>query len=249
MLEDDDPSLCLNVTKESQQLVHLHQNTNDELSSPKSVAESDTSGPLSDYDYVDYDLITEPEYLTFDEENSRKNIPYYIEVESDAIYKEITPEHKSCLHQMEVQNDEIYTDPVFKISDVENSSKDPAMKEGSGYLDNLDRLSPEPERSLSPDVEVTTCFTKASLKTEPISKVSKPNQKEEFFQYSVSETSECLKVCGLVEFAEKCQENKLDGSFFRNMDLEILKEEPFNLLNFHIVMFNKIIFEGWRPKV
>ncbi|XP_045159055.2 uncharacterized protein LOC123524709 [Mercenaria mercenaria] len=72
---------------------------------------------------------------------------------------------------------------------------------------------------------------------------------DDFFKYTVTETSHCFKHCGLENFAEKCHENRLDGSFFRNFDLNELKEDPFKLTGFQILKVKKMIYDGWRPKV
>lgn len=70
---------------------------------------------------------------------------------------------------------------------------------------------------------------------------------ELFYSYSVAETYHCFKNCGLDDFAIKCKKNKLDGSFFRNFDCSLLKDDPFHLSNFTILKVKKIIHEGWRP--
>ncbi|XP_045159054.2 uncharacterized protein LOC123524708 [Mercenaria mercenaria] len=70
---------------------------------------------------------------------------------------------------------------------------------------------------------------------------------EVFYRYTVIETYECFKECGLEEFAVKCKEHKLDGTFFRNFNYEELKEDPFYLSKFCILKLTKIIHDGWRP--
>ncbi|XP_053396500.1 uncharacterized protein LOC123551054 [Mercenaria mercenaria] len=72
---------------------------------------------------------------------------------------------------------------------------------------------------------------------------------DDFFQYTVTETAHCFKHCGLDDFAELCLENRLDGSFFRNVDCNELRKDPFGLTEFHILKVTKMIYNGWRPKV
>lgn len=72
---------------------------------------------------------------------------------------------------------------------------------------------------------------------------------EDFFQYSVMETAQCFKHCGLSDFADVCFKDTVDGSFFKNFNFEELKKEPFGLSSFHILKVKKMIFDGWRPKV
>lgn len=74
------------------------------------------------------------------------------------------------------------------------------------------------------------------------------DKETEFFTYSVSDVVECLKKCSMSEFAQKCSEQALDGSFFKTLDLAIFKSDPFSLSEFDIVKLNKIIHTGWRPK-
>ncbi|XP_053396504.1 uncharacterized protein LOC123551057 [Mercenaria mercenaria] len=72
---------------------------------------------------------------------------------------------------------------------------------------------------------------------------------DRFYQYSVLETSHCFRHCGLEQFADECLKNRLDGSFFRNFNLQVMKRDPFHLSTFEVLKVRKIIFEGWRPKI
>ena len=219
------------LNKESPHAVQSNQDINEDLSSPN-VSVSDAHSVSNS--------------VTFDSELSHDYD--YIEFVPVGFSKKAAPGHKSCLRPQEMQNDEIYTEPYFNLLDVEKSRQNIAFKAESGSAENMNCLSAEVEQSLSSEIEETTCIQKHAL--DRSRKVSIRNQtQEDFFQYSVSETSECFKMCGLVEFAEKSLEFKLDGSFFRNFDLQVLKEEPFYFTRFHILMIKKIIFEGWRPKV
>lgn len=71
----------------------------------------------------------------------------------------------------------------------------------------------------------------------------------DFFDYSVQQVMSCFKQCSLDKLARVCQRRSLDGPFFRQLDLESLKLEPFYLDNLAILKVKKIMFEGWRPKV
>lgn len=74
------------------------------------------------------------------------------------------------------------------------------------------------------------------------------DKETDFFTYSVNDVVECLKKCSMSEFAQKCNEQALDGSFFKKLDLAIFKSDPFSLSEFDILKLNKIIHTGWRPK-
>lgn len=79
--------------------------------------------------------------------------------------------------------------------------------------------------------------------------VGRPNQScEDFYSYSVEELEECFKICSLSKLAVDCSSNKIDGEFFRDLDLNELKSEPFFLSNLEVLKVKKIIEYGWRPK-
>lgn len=71
---------------------------------------------------------------------------------------------------------------------------------------------------------------------------------DDFYKYTVLETTHCFRHCGLETLADKCYEHRLDGSFFKNFDLDELKKDPFNLTSFNVLKVQKMIFDGWRPK-
>lgn len=87
-------------------------------------------------------------------------------------------------------------------------------------------------------------------KLEDFNKLCRANQTcEDFFQYSVNEIFQCFHMCSIDKLAKQCLEQKLDGKFFQNFDLDSLKKEPFFLDTFAVLKIKKIIFEGWRPKL
>ncbi|KAL4236512.1 hypothetical protein ACF0H5_004898 [Mactra antiquata] len=78
--------------------------------------------------------------------------------------------------------------------------------------------------------------------------LSGQNTGVDFYNYSVIDCSHCFHYCGLEEFAETCLKSKLDGAFFKNFDIKILKEKPFCLDDLNVDKVKQII-AGWRPKI
>ncbi|XP_045195637.2 uncharacterized protein LOC123551055 [Mercenaria mercenaria] len=108
--------------------------------------------------------------------------------------------------------------------EIEASSYVPVSKESNGY-----------------DISVPRLNSNYILETD--------QTEDRFYQYSVLETSQCFRHCGLGKFADECLKNRLDGSFFRNFDLQVLNGDPFHLSPFEVLKVRKIIFEGWRPNI
>lgn len=71
---------------------------------------------------------------------------------------------------------------------------------------------------------------------------------DDFYSYTGAELVECLHMCGLKQFAIECSTHNLDGEFFRNFDLNELKNDPFSLNNIELLKVRKVIDDGWRPK-
>ena len=72
---------------------------------------------------------------------------------------------------------------------------------------------------------------------------------EDFYKMSVMQVSHLFRYCLLQDIGDVCYQQRLDGRFFRDFDLQLLKEEPFNATQFQIVKIIQIIKNGWRPKV
>lgn len=102
-------------------------------------------------------------------------------------------------------------------------------------------------QSLQITTQTNTMQYVSVQKNKPHSTASDNIDSSAFYRYSSVETVRCLINCGLHDFAEQCKNHKLDGPFFRNLDLDVLKDPPFNLSNFHLLKLKKIIFDGWRP--
>ncbi|XP_045213603.2 uncharacterized protein LOC123564255 [Mercenaria mercenaria] len=68
-----------------------------------------------------------------------------------------------------------------------------------------------------------------------------------FYNYTVDEIVECLNNCALSKLAEICEQNQLDGEYFRSLTTDDLKKEPFLMNWFYISKLFKVI-NGWRPK-
>ena len=71
---------------------------------------------------------------------------------------------------------------------------------------------------------------------------------EDFYQLSVVQLSHLLFYCNLGHFGEVCCTKGLDGEFFKNQKLELLKGDPFNGTILDIMKFEKIM-SGWRPNL
>lgn len=79
--------------------------------------------------------------------------------------------------------------------------------------------------------------------------VRQGQSRDDFYSYSVEELVECLNRHGLGSFAIDCNTHKLDGAFFRNFDLNVLKTDPVSLNNTDLLKLRKLIEDGWRPKL
>jgi len=71
---------------------------------------------------------------------------------------------------------------------------------------------------------------------------------EDFYRLGVAQLSHLLFYCNLSHIGELCFNHNLDGAFFKNMDLNILKEDPFNGTILDMKKFEKIM-SGWRPNL
>jgi hypothetical protein len=176
------------------------------------------------------------------------------ESESSSDHDYVEPEtfeypDKPELHvqSVEVQPYNYYTEPEEIDSDVADDYEDIPMKESPAVMKSSDCLASSNDNPLL-SFERNGHIPNDSTSSIQSREILKPTE-EEFYQYSVSETSQCFKLCGIAEFAEQCNEYKLDGSFFRQFDLQTLREDPFNFTSFQILKIKKIIFEGWRPKI
>ncbi|WAR23715.1 hypothetical protein MAR_037384 [Mya arenaria] len=70
---------------------------------------------------------------------------------------------------------------------------------------------------------------------------------EDFYKLTVIQLSHLMYYCSLKHIATVCYDQRLDGEFFRGMDLEtILTDEPFNAVSMHVTKFRRIK-SGWRP--
>jgi len=69
---------------------------------------------------------------------------------------------------------------------------------------------------------------------------------EDFYRLGVAQLSHLLFYCNLSYFGEVCCNQNLDGAFFKDTDLNILKEDPFNGTVLDVKKFEKVI-SGWRP--
>ena len=93
----------------------------------------------------------------------------------------------------------------------------------------------------------TTAGTESNPKATAVCKEEKTSKTPEFEGYSVKETVECFKKCGLDRLAAICEKNTLDGNFMLNVDQDNLKIEPFSLDPLQICKL-RMIYKGWRPK-
>lgn len=105
----------------------------------------------------------------------------------------------------------------------------------------------EEEQSLQNSTQTINVQHVSIQKNKPQSTVDDNIEPSVFYRYTSVETVQCLINCGLYDFAEQCKTHKLDGPFFRNFDLDVLKDDPFNLSNFQLLKLKKIVFDGWRP--
>jgi len=69
---------------------------------------------------------------------------------------------------------------------------------------------------------------------------------EDFYRLGVTQLSHLLFYCNLSHFGEVCCNQNLDGAFFKDTDLNLLKEDPFNGTVLDVKKFEKVI-SGWRP--
>ncbi|WAR24026.1 hypothetical protein MAR_037695 [Mya arenaria] len=90
------------------------------------------------------------------------------------------------------------------------------------------------------------------LMLEDLKKKSHQNQSsQEFYSYSVTEVSDCFKLC----FSDKqclgnyCAEKRLDGNFFQRFEDPSMVFEGIELSNIDNTKLKAIIHEGWRPKL
>lgn len=74
-----------------------------------------------------------------------------------------------------------------------------------------------------------------------------PDIETVFYTYTVEEVYECFQNCGMSKFAKDCKENALDGNFFKDIDLNVFKDDPFSLKTFDIFKVSRIVKYGWKP--
>lgn len=90
----------------------------------------------------------------------------------------------------------------------------------------------------------------AQIGIQDMQLVLKEGQKrEDFYKLSVVEVSHLFRHCSLQAIAQVCYEQRLDGRFFKDFDVEEMKEEPFKASKFDIIKVKQIIENGWRPRV
>lgn len=70
---------------------------------------------------------------------------------------------------------------------------------------------------------------------------------EDFYDYSVEQVTQCFKKIALPQVAKLCENERIDGSFFKDLSEEEIKVH-LQLENFHCIKVKKAIFDGWRPK-
>lgn len=102
----------------------------------------------------------------------------------------------------------------------------------------------------SADVEQKEKQGYAQIGIQDMQLVLKEGQKrEDFYKLSVVEVSHLFRHCSLQAIAQVCYEQRLDGRFFKDFDVEEMKEEPFKASKFDIIKVKQIIENGWRPRV
>ncbi|XP_053394528.1 uncharacterized protein LOC128555636 isoform X2 [Mercenaria mercenaria] len=151
------------------------------------------------------------------------------------------------------QQQEYETGALSKAFEMNKDRPLPALPPKTNITDD-DKLYDQVEDDEDIVRRMIKVFEKKNPHSIPGTGVSDRNRmgresqpKEDFYSYSVEELVECFKICNLDRFAEKCDANKLDGAFFRQLDLNLLKLEPFYLNTFEQFKVREII-EGWRPK-
>ena len=83
-----------------------------------------------------------------------------------------------------------------------------------------------------------------------LNKLCKENQtSHDFYRYTVSEVIQCFHLCEVKKLAQQCDEQRLDGNFFKGFTAKDFQAEPFQLDSFSALKVKKIIFEGWRPRL
>ena len=81
-----------------------------------------------------------------------------------------------------------------------------------------------------------------------VDRVSRDGQTaESFYDYSIDEVVRCFKMVGLPGMATKCEKEKFDGKFFKDLEKDDIKV-LFELERLHLLKVKKAIFDGWRPK-
>lgn len=135
---------------------------------------------------------------------------------------------------------DIYENPDEEL-DLYDQVKSDHEDEDENYL----KMEPS-----SPEVEIYHSKMDTLMKLPDCNKIGRQNQTSaDFYEYTVAELAECLKLCGLDELAVVCCEHKLDGCFFKKFNLNQLEEKPFSLNKLEILKMRKVIEDGWRPKL
>lgn len=148
--------------------------------------------------------------------------------------------HKLCLAYLRNKHRLLPDLPPFKELPTENISN----KTIEDTLNIYDQVKDESffKRSAITEEKNT------SFKTNTLSSLPDGNNigrsSDAFYSYSVEELVECLNMCGLGHFAIDCNRHKLDGAFFRNFDLNVLKTEPISLNSTDLLNLRMLIEDG-----
>ncbi|KAH3695362.1 hypothetical protein DPMN_082819 [Dreissena polymorpha] len=72
---------------------------------------------------------------------------------------------------------------------------------------------------------------------------------KDFNNLFVIELYHLLMHCNLQDIANICYEDRIDGKFFANVDVQdLLHDQPFSVSNIQILKFKRLQ-DGWRPYV
>lgn len=153
--------------------------------------------------------------------------------------------------------------PIVQSPESKNS------KSPNATLENKIKWSTSPEK-LSPQVvenpnylsdcesqkvsgsvlfpETTEVERRPIGKIQPSARHAPNSEGPRVSQMSVKELVNCLRQCALSNLADLCDEHKVDGQFFMDIEEEDLREAPYNLNGMEIRKFKKMK-KGWRPRI
>ena len=94
---------------------------------------------------------------------------------------------------------------------------------------------------------ISECMCSSTVSNTSTSSSSSTPAGPSFFTYTVDGVHKCLKACNMETFAEHCRAHSLDGKFFKELDLNIFLDFPFELSKFNVMKLTSIIHKGWRP--